>query len=123
MQDPWGIEFAPAFLGRDTCRTPMAWSQNESNAGFSKANDTWLPIDSRHVQRAGLDEAARSESVYNHYSSFLKWRKEQPAFMSANTMSEVSGGDKHIVFDRVSSTQSLRCVFDFETLTTSFEEI
>ena len=25
IQDPWGKAFAPAFLGRDTCRTPMVW--------------------------------------------------------------------------------------------------
>ena len=29
MQDPWGIEFAPIFLGRDTCRTPMVWRASQ----------------------------------------------------------------------------------------------
>lgn len=123
MQDPWGIEFAPVFLGRDTCRTPMVWEEHASNGGFSKANNTWLPIDSRHLKRAALDEAARPESVYNEFSNFLKWRKNQPAIMSANTMSKISGGPKEIVFDRVSQTQTLRCLFDFESLSATFEEI
>jgi len=123
MQDPWGIEFAPVFLGRDTCRTPMVWTQTESHGGFSKANNTWLPIDTKHLERAGLDEAARPDSIYNHFAKFLAWRKDQPAFMSANTIGDISGGPKQICFDRVSDAQTLRCVFDFETLNASFEEI
>lgn len=123
MQDPWGIEFAPVFLGRDTCRTPMVWRGNAPNGDFSKANSTWLPIDPRHLKRAGLDEAARPESIYNEFAAFLKWRKTQPALMSGNTMSGLSGGSQQIVFDRVSEQQSLRCVFDFESLTATFETI
>ncbi len=120
MQDPWGIEFAPVFLGRDTCRTPMVWSENAPNGGFSKANSTWLPIDQRHLQRAGLDEAQRPHSVYNEFAEFLKWRKNQPALMNENTMSEVMGGPNEIIFDRISEQQTLRCLFDFESLTATF---
>ncbi len=123
MQDPWGIEFAPVFLGRDTCRTPLVWRGDLPNGDFSKANSTWLPIDQRHLQRAALDEAGRPESVYNQYAEFLKWRKTQPAMMSANTMSTLSGEAHSIVFDRISETQTLRCSFDFESLTATFEEI
>ena len=123
MQDPWGIEFAPVFLGRDTCRTPMVWRGDASNGGFSKANTTWLPIDKRHLQRAALDEMERPASVYNQFAEFLQWRKKQPAIMSANTMSEVTGNQKELVFDRISEQQSLRCNFDFESLTATFKEI
>ncbi len=122
MQDPWGIEFAPTFLGRDTCRTPMVWQSDASQGGFSQANLTWLPIDSRHLSRAAMDEVARPESVYNAYSAFLAWRKAQPALMSENTMSGISGGPKEIIFDRISNRQTLRCRFDFETLKATFEE-
>ena len=55
MQDPWGIEFAPVFSGRDTCRTPMVWKSGASNGEFSKANTTWLPIEQKHLNRAALD--------------------------------------------------------------------
>ena len=123
MQDPWGIEFAPVFLGRDTCRTPMVWQGDAPNGGFSRANSTWLPIDQRHLQRAALDEAARPDSIYNEFADFLRWRKLQPALVCANTMSEVTGGAKQIEFDRISEQQTLRCNFDFESLTAAFEEI
>lgn len=122
MQDPWGIEFAPVFSGRDTCRTPMVWKSGASNGDFSKANSTWLPIEQKHLNRAALDEAAKSDSVYNAFAEFLKWRKNQPAIIQANTMSGLSGDANQIVFDRISEKQTLRCVFDFESLTATFEE-
>ena len=123
MQDPWGIEFAPVFPGRDTCRTPMVWRGDESNGGFSKANVTWLPVADDHLQRAALDEAERPDSVYNAFAAFLRWRRNQPAIMRSNTMSELTGGPNQIVFDRLSDDQTLRCCFDFETLQATFEDL
>ncbi|MFK7901678.1 MAG: alpha-amylase family glycosyl hydrolase [Nitratireductor sp.] len=123
MQDPWGIAFAPAFLGRDTCRTPMVWQENEKHGGFSNANDTWLPVSKHHLKRAGLDEAKRQGSIYQEFSEFLKWRKEQNAIMDANEIELVASDDKTIVFDRKSNQQTLRCSFNFENLTASFEDI
>ena len=123
MQDPWGIEFAPMFLGRDTCRTPMVWRQNQPHGGFSTSNTTWLPVCEEHLSRAGLDQAETPASVYREFSAFLQWRKTQPALMSANQMSELSGDGHHIIFDRISEQQTLRCSFDFLSLTASFEEV
>jgi len=123
MQDPWGIEFAPIFLGRDTCRTPMVWRASQPNGGFSSANRTWLPISAQHLSHAGLDEAERPVSVYNQFAKFLKWRKSQPAMMYANKVSEITGGERSIQFDRISDQQTLRCTFDFDTLTATFEEV
>ena len=123
LKDPWGIEFAPAFMGRDTCRTPMVWRGTQPNGGFSDANRTWLPVASQHLERAALDMAARDGSVYREFAAFLKWRKIQPAMMDANQMSAISGGPDEIIFDRLSDRQSLRCRFDFQALTASFEAV
>jgi alpha-glucosidase len=123
MQDPWGIEFAPMFLGRDTCRTPMVWTGDDVHGGFSTAPETWLPVAQSHLKRAGMDQVVQPASVYNSFAKFLKWRKAQPAFMNANTMSEVSGDANTITFERVSDEQTLRCSFDFKTLTATFKEV
>ena len=124
MQDPWGIEFAPLFLGRDTCRTPMVWKKGDNNhAGFSDAAQTWLPVSEKHIERSALDEAARPGSVYDEFSKFLSWRAQQPAMMQANHMTEIEGGPKQIIFDRISDQQRLRFCFDFETLTASATEV
>ena len=123
MQDPWGIEFAPMFLGRDTCRTPMVWQGDLPNGGFSVAEEPWLPVAKGHLSRAGLDEATRPDSVYNQLSEFLVWRKQQPALIQANKMTALSGGPRQIIFDRIADRQTLRCCFDFDALTASFEEV
>jgi alpha-glucosidase len=123
MQDPWGIEFAPTFLGRDTCRTPMVWSAGAPNGGFSNANATWLPVSQQHLAKAGLDAMKRSGSVYRAFSQFLKWRKQQSAMMDANLLSDLVGDGQEIAFKRVSGTQTLQCRFNFETLTATFEEL
>jgi len=123
MQDPWGIEFSPSFLGRDTCRTPMVWQAEASNGGFTQANTTWLPISQRHLARAGLDEAARPGSVYGQFAEFLAWRKAQPALVEANQMSALGGEEDIISYHRISERQTLRCSFDFKHLTVRFEEL
>ena len=123
MQDPWGKEFSPVILGRDTCRTPMVWNNKSNNwGGFSTAEKTWLPISKEHLERAGIDEMNRPESIYNQFATFLKWRKKQPAIMEANTMRLINSNKHEIIFDRISSNQTLRCCFDFNTLITSFSE-
>ena len=123
LQDPWGIEFAPTFLGRDTCRTPMVWNSNERNGGFSTASETWLPVKKQHLKRCGLAQAGKPDTIYHEFSSFLKWRKNQPALVSSNQITIPTGGAKKIIFLRKSKEQILRCIFDFENLVAIFEEI
>jgi glycosidase len=48
VQDPWGI--AEPHLSRDGCRTPMPWSP-DANAGFTSANEAWLPVGSDYATR------------------------------------------------------------------------
>ena len=101
----------------------MVWTNKSNNwGGFSTAEKTWLPISKEHLERAGIDEMNRPESIYNQFATFLKWRKKQPAIMEANTMRLINSNKHEIIFDRVSSNQTLRCCFDFNTLITSFSE-
>ena len=123
MKDPWGISFYPEFLGRDTCRTPMVWDKKQSMGGFTTSNQSWLPIAEVHLEKAGLEMAKNTKSIYSEFSKFLRWRKMQPAMMQANIMSEISGGSREIIFDRVSNYQKIRCKFDFEKVKATFEEV
>ena len=123
LQDPWGLEFAPLFLGRDSCRTPMVWNSNELNGGFSSAEETWLPVMDEHLSRSAFSQTGKVGSIYSRFSSFLKWRKMQPALVDENEMTIPTGGPKEIIFIRKSKKQNLLCVFDFEQLTAKFEEI
>ena len=123
LQDPWGIEFAPTFLGRDSCRTPMVWNSNEPNGGFSTARKTWLPVTKKHLKKCGMNQVGTPDTIYQKFSSFLKWRKDQPALMSSNEITTPTGGSKKIIFLRKSKRQTLRCIFDFKELIARFEEI
>tara|TARA_Y100001978_G_C23505755_1_gene343203 strand:- start:388 stop:708 length:321 start_codon:yes stop_codon:yes gene_type:complete len=101
----------------------MVWEKNKPMGGFTSANESWLPISELHMEKAGLDMAKSEGSIYNKFSSFLKWRRKQPAMISSNKMSELSGGPSEIIFDRESETQILRCKFDFELVEATFEEV
>ncbi|MBT5540153.1 MAG: alpha-glucosidase, partial [Alphaproteobacteria bacterium] len=79
FQDPYGITFYPEYKGRDGCRTPIPWNQNQSNSGFSKEGSPWLPITQEHTRRAVDTQEDDSISVLGTYQRFLKWRKNHPA--------------------------------------------
>lgn len=56
------------FNGRDKCRTPMQWD-NTTNAGFSSANKTWLPLATSYKQ---VNVALQRAKVGSHLNVFQK---------------------------------------------------
>ncbi len=83
LQDPYGKTFWPTYKGRDGCRTPMPWSKEETNAGFSN-NTPWLPIPKEHLDKAVDLQLERSDSVLNSFKNFIAWRKKQPAIVEGD---------------------------------------
>ncbi len=77
LQDPYGIAFWPTFKGRDGCRTPMPWRDDE-HGGFS-AGKPWLPLPDEHRELAVAHQEQDAHSVLNRFRAFMRWRKEQPA--------------------------------------------
>lgn len=78
LQDPYGIAFWPTFKGRDGCRTPMPWTEQDVGAGFSEAAP-WLPIPEAHRRHSIEAQGSQADSVLNAYRIFIKWRRQQPA--------------------------------------------
>jgi alpha-glucosidase len=119
LRDPYGINFFPAFKGRDGCRTPMPWSGGERTAGFTTGKP-WLPVPIGHhalaVDRQETDQA----SVLNRTRTFLRWRRTQPALLT---------GDMRIIADeapilaliRKVGEQCLLCVFNLGAEPATFE--
>jgi len=70
-----------------------------------------------------MNQVGTPDTIYQKFSSFLKWRKDQPALMSSNEITTPTGGSKKIIFLRKSKRQTLRCIFDFKELIARFEEI
>ncbi|CAB3243402.1 unnamed protein product [Arctia plantaginis] len=55
---------------RDPCRTPFHWD-NSTNAGFSTANKTWLPVASNYATVNVAIEQAANRSHYKFYKDVV----------------------------------------------------
>ncbi len=79
-QDPAGLRSGVPGLGRDGCRTPMAWDASPS-AGFSAAplSELWLPLHPGHERinvAAQWDDPASLVALYRR---LLTLRRARPA--------------------------------------------
>ncbi|MFD0915178.1 alpha-amylase family glycosyl hydrolase [Pseudahrensia aquimaris] len=79
LQDPYGIRFWPVFKGRDGCRTPMVWTHNLKNGGFSEAKP-WLPVPPEHLHLSSAMQAADENSLLAHYKELLRFRARHQVF-------------------------------------------
>jgi alpha-glucosidase len=117
LQDPWGIEFWPDFKGRDGCRTPMPWSSESPNAGFSKGRP-WLPVPAEHLALAVERQEETSNSVLQKFRQFTQWRKQHAALVRGQ-LAMVEAKDPVLAFERVHESERFLCVFNFSNRTVS----
>jgi alpha-glucosidase len=72
LRDLGYIDFWPEIRGRDGCRTPMVWSHNAPNGGFSSVQP-WLPVKPAQLS-AALDRQGEG-SVLAAYRAALAFRR------------------------------------------------
>lgn len=77
IRDPWGLALYPDYKGRDSCRTPMPWTNAPGTAGFTTGSP-WLPLGRDHFEMAVSKQESRQDSVLNAYRKFIGWRKDHP---------------------------------------------
>ncbi|KFI08920.1 alpha-glucosidase [Massilia sp. BSC265] len=77
LQDPYGITFWPEFKGRDGCRTPMPWTSEAPNAGFTTGTP-WLPVAGPHLASSVERQDQDPDSMLNFQRRFIAWRKTMP---------------------------------------------
>jgi alpha-glucosidase len=77
LQDPYGIAFWPEFKGRDGCRTPMPWTDEAPNAGFTSGKP-WLPVAAPHIAAAASSQESDPESALNFARRIVAWRRTMP---------------------------------------------
>lgn len=111
LQDPYGLNFWPAFKGRDGCRTPMPWTHGGTNCGFS-GGQPWLPIPDEHRASAIDVQNAEPDSVLNAYRSFLRWRTRHPALRLGSIRFVDSPADT-LCFVREHEGKALLACFNF----------
>jgi alpha-glucosidase len=111
LQDPFGIAGYPKIKGRDGSRTPMPWHKEAPHAGFTKAEEPWLPIPEEHFDRAVDQQEENSSSLLNKYRRLLQWRKLQPALISGN-MELLDTPEPILGIQRSSQEQKLVALFN-----------
>ncbi len=111
LQDPYGIEFWPKFKGRDGCRTPMAWEASNSNAGFSDAAKTWLPVSPDHMQKSVAQQEADPDALLHHYRRAIAFRRAHPALAKGAHDGVKHDGDV-VYFTRKDGDETIFCAFN-----------
>ncbi|TPW31269.1 beta-galactosidase BglA [Pararhizobium mangrovi] len=112
LTDPYGIRFWPAYKGRDGCRTPMVWEKNAQNAGFSKAERTWLPVPEAHRLRAVDTQEEVEGSILEHYRAVLSFRRRHPVLKTGTTRF-LTSDDDILAFVREGDGERLLFAFNF----------
>jgi alpha-glucosidase len=77
LQDPYGITFWPEFKGRDGCRTPMPWTAQAPDAGFTTGKP-WLPVPAEHLALAEEIQDKDPQSMLNFQRRIIHWRRTMP---------------------------------------------
>jgi len=88
---PRKFSFVPRFmfdvlgmtLNRDEVRTPMQWD-NKKNAGFSTAEETWLPVHPNHDTINVEQEDLENDSLLNTIRAIMKIRNNEPALQEGS---------------------------------------
>ena len=111
LQDPYGIAFWPAFKGRDGCRTPLPWNEQDPACGFSSAKP-WLPISAQHRANAVSRQQADPHSVLGAYRTFLRWRRQQPVLRHGD-IRFIDSPAESLSFIREHEGKSILACFNF----------
>nr|WP_018689501.1 alpha-glucosidase [Ahrensia kielensis] len=118
LQDPYGIEFWPEYVGRDGCRTPMVWVSDNQNGGFSEGRP-WLPVASEQLAMSVEAQENDPSSILHHYRKAIQFRHAHPAL-------EIGGHDKLkndgdvVSFERHLDNQVILCAFNVSETPSDF---
>ena len=119
LQDPYGIRFWPKFKGRDGCRTPMVWSSNLPNGGFTTGKP-WLPVPDTHRAMAVDTQAGHPGSLLDFYHDFLAFRRTCPALAKGN-IAFLKAPDGVLAYTRRHEDETLLCVVNMQALEARYE--
>lgn len=120
MRDPFGIAGYPVIKGRDGSRTPMPWQGDAPNAGFTTADEPWLPIPEDHYHSAVDQQESSPSSLLNKYRRLISWRKTQPA-LDTGDLQLLDTPEPVLGFIRSCERQTLLCLFNISPMPVHFD--
>jgi alpha-glucosidase len=108
VQDP----AAASGAGRDPERTPMQWTDGK-NAGFSKANQTWLPIAKDYEMRNVSSESKDPGSFYSLYKNLAQMRNSSDALRHGDFKLVKTGHSSVLAFSRLKNKTGHLVIVNF----------
>lgn len=112
LRDPEAIAFWPSGVGRDGARTPMSWRADASMAGFTAADDAWLPLDRRHRALAVDAQESDEDSVLMFTRRVIAVRKANAALRDGG-IGDVREAGAALSFVRETANERILCLFNF----------
>ncbi len=110
LQDPYGIQFWPEFKGRDGCRTPMVWTSDNQNGGFSQGHP-WLPVAREHLHLSVDAQERAPDALLHHYRRAIAFRHAHRALVQGDMHEMKTEGDV-LSFQREAAGETLFCAFN-----------
>jgi len=110
LQDPYGIEFWPEFKGRDGCRTPMVWEQDNGSGGFTSGKP-WLPVSSEHLGLSVEPQEKDPAGLIHFYRKAIAFRHAHEALKSGEATPLEVNGDV-VSFTRSAGDTTIYCAFN-----------
>lgn len=108
LQDPYGKTYWPKFKGRDSCRTPMSWNDND-NAGFTLAKP-WLPIPLTH-QHLNVERQLKDKTSFlNTFKNFMNYRQKSE-ILKKGSIEFLKLDNEVLSFKRHYKNKTLFCLF------------
>src|SRR4030095_6692881 len=95
--------------GRDGCRTPMPWT-DEEHGGFSRTKP-WLPTPHAHRIASVAQQERDPSSTLRGFRAFLAWRREQPA-LRLGDIRFLPASEPVLAFVRRSNNHSVFAAFN-----------
>ncbi len=110
LRDPEAIANWPMTLSRDGARTPMAWSADAPQLGFSNA-EPWLPVGPDHAALAVDRQEADPDSLLHLTRRLIAFRQANDALMTGD-LRVIQADHALLVFEREATGQTLLCAFN-----------
>ena len=120
MRDPQAFSSGLATT-RDVARTPMQWNA-EQGAGFTTADEPWLPIHENHTTRNVTDQRQQPDSLLSLYRALI-WLRKNSLALSVGDYATADAPEGVYAYQRTHGDETKLVVLNFtdESQTVSLE--
>jgi alpha-glucosidase len=111
LQDPEAIANWPLGQSRDGARTPMPWSKDAPNGGFS-GTQPWLPLGPDHADKAVDVQQGNAASMLCLTKELIELRQCNDA-LKWGSIEIILASDSLLVFERRLAGRHMMCAVNF----------